>query len=97
MLVFYAGLGKWILASGNEGGGQAQNSILHQVWTIPVQGDAVLLCNAPGTFERVMETVLQGMHCERAVLYLDDIILFSKDVKSHMERIEEIIAWPVQT
>ena len=38
-----------------------------------------------------METVLQGMQWERAVLYLDDIILFSKDVKSHMERIEEIM------
>ena len=38
MLVFYTGLGKWILASGDEKGGQAQDSILHQIWTIPVQG-----------------------------------------------------------
>ena len=41
------------------------------------------LCNAPGTFERLMETVLRGMQWERAVLYLDDIILFSKDVPDH--------------
>jgi len=48
------------------------------------------LCNAPGTFERLMETVLRGMQWERAVLYLDDIIVFSEDVKGHLERLEEI-------
>ena len=48
------------------------------------------LCNAPGTFERLMETVLKGMQWERAVLYLDDIIIFSKDIQEHMERLEEI-------
>ena len=48
------------------------------------------LCNAPGTFERLMETVLKGMQWERAVLYLDDIIIFSKDIAQHMERLEEI-------
>ena len=48
------------------------------------------LCNAPGTFERLMETVLRGMQWERAVLYLDDIIIFSRDVQEHMERLKEI-------
>ena len=48
------------------------------------------LCNAPGTFERLMETVLRGMQWERAVLYLDDIIIFSKDVDEQMDRLEEV-------
>ena len=48
------------------------------------------LCNAPGTFERLMETVLRGMQWERAVLYLDDIIIFSDTVSEHMIRLEEI-------
>ena len=48
------------------------------------------LCNAPGTFERLMETVLRGMQWERAVLYLDDIIIFSSTVQEHMSRLEEI-------
>ena len=48
------------------------------------------LCNAPGTFERLMETVLRGMQWERAVLYLDDIIVFSHDVQQHMLRLEEV-------
>ena len=49
------------------------------------------LCNAPGTFERLMETVLRGMQWERAVLYLDDIIVFSETVEEHLRRIEEIL------
>ena len=48
------------------------------------------LCNAPGTFERLMETVLRGMQWERAVLYLDDIIIFSSTVQEHMARLEEV-------
>ena len=49
------------------------------------------LSNAPGTFERLMETVLQGMQWERAVLYLDDIIVFSDSVEEHLKRLEEIL------
>ena len=42
------------------------------------------LCNAPGTFKGLMETVLCGMQWERAVLYLD-IIIFSSTVQEHIE------------
>ena len=48
------------------------------------------LCNAPGTFERLMETVLRGMQWERAVLYLDDIIIFSQTVDEHLKRLQEV-------
>ena len=37
-----------------------------------------------------MESVLGGLQWERAVLYLDDIIMFSKDITTQMERIQEI-------
>ncbi|UYV75940.1 K02A2.6-like [Cordylochernes scorpioides] len=33
------------------------------------------LCNAPATFERLMEAVLQGLATETCMVYLDDIIL----------------------
>ena len=49
------------------------------------------LSNAPGTFERLMETVLRRMQWERAVLYLDDIIVFSDIVEEHLKRLEEIL------
>ena len=34
------------------------------------------LCNAPATFERLMDQVLQGLRWSRCLVYLDDIISF---------------------
>ena len=48
------------------------------------------LTSAPSTFERLMETVLRGLHWKTLLIYLDDIIVFSKDLDSHLERLEEV-------
>ena len=34
------------------------------------------LCNAPATFERLMDRVLQGLRWSRCLVYMDDIISF---------------------
>ena len=34
------------------------------------------LCNAPSTFERLMERILTGLHWEILLVYLDDIIIY---------------------
>ena len=36
------------------------------------------LCNAPATFERLMESVLAGLQWEICLIYLDDIIVYAK-------------------
>ena len=46
------------------------------------------LCNAPGTFERLMERVLLKLQWHVAVLYLDDIIVYGKDWKEHLRNLE---------
>ena len=33
------------------------------------------LCNAPATFERLMESVLRGLTHEASLVYLDDVIV----------------------
>ena len=43
--------------------------------------------SAPVTFQRLMEKVLKGLQW---LLYLDDIIAFSKDFESHLERLAEV-------
>lgn len=48
------------------------------------------LTSAPSTFERLMETVLRGLHWKTLLIYLDDIIVFSQDLDSHLERLEEV-------
>ena len=48
------------------------------------------LTSAPSTFERLMETVLRGLHWETLLIYLDDIIVFSKDLDSHLKHLAEV-------
>jgi len=45
------------------------------------------LCNAPATFQRLMDTVLAGLNFDICLVYLDDIILFSRTLTEHMERL----------
>lgn len=49
------------------------------------------LCNAPATFQRLMDLVIAGLNYETCLVYLDDIIVFSKDTQSHLERLEKLL------
>ena len=49
------------------------------------------LCNAPATFQRLMERVLRGLQWEVAVLYIDDIIVFADTVESHLQRLGAVL------
>ena len=48
------------------------------------------LCNAPATFERLMETVLQGLMWDRCIVYLDDVISFGSTFSSALNHLEQI-------
>ena len=48
------------------------------------------LCNAPSTFERLMERVLKGLQWHICLLYLDDIVVFSTDFQTHLERLRTV-------
>ena len=39
------------------------------------------LCNAPASFQRLMESILRGLQWKTAILYIDDILVFGKTVK----------------
>src|SRR5215469_4142133 len=46
------------------------------------------LCNAPATFSRLMDLVLSGLSLSICLVYLDDILVFSRTVEEHAERLE---------
>ena len=48
------------------------------------------LTNAPDTFQRLMETCLGDLNLHWCIIYLDDIVIFSKDLASHLERLEAV-------
>ena len=47
------------------------------------------LCNAPSTFERVMELILRGLHWKSCLIYLDDVIVFATTFQESLERTTE--------
>ena len=53
------------------------------------------LANAPATFLRPMETCLGDLNLHWCIIYLDDIVIFSKDLASHLERLE-LVFWKLE-
>ncbi|KAI5150472.1 hypothetical protein ENBRE01_1516 [Enteropsectra breve] len=49
------------------------------------------LCNAPSTFQSVMNTVLKEENWIFAIPYLDDIIVFSQSIEEHKRHLEIIL------
>ena len=48
------------------------------------------LTNVPATFQRLMESCLGELHLDWCIIYLDDIIIFSKDPDDHITRLEGV-------
>ena len=48
------------------------------------------LVGPPSTFERCMETVLRHLQWQTCLVYLDDIIVFSKNFSEHLCRLEQV-------
>ena len=49
------------------------------------------LCNAPSTFQRVMNLILKDFIDEFCVVYIDDILVYSKDRDEHLEHLRKIL------
>ena len=49
------------------------------------------LCNAPATFQRVMELALQGLQWLTCLVYIDDILVFGPSFESHMIRLRQVL------
>ena len=45
------------------------------------------LTNAPATFQHLMESCLGDYHLKYCIIYLDDIIIFSKTPEEHIDRL----------
>lgn len=48
------------------------------------------LCNAPATFQRLMQRCLGGQLSDSTLVYLDDIIVFSTDFTTHLQHLERV-------
>ncbi len=48
------------------------------------------LCNAPATFERLMDRVLAGLPPEVAMVYIDDILVSGKTFEDQIKHLEQV-------
>ena len=51
------------------------------------------LCNAPATFQRLMESVLSGLTCEKCLVYLDDVLVRGHTFQEHLSNLREVFTW----
>ncbi|CAK1599828.1 unnamed protein product [Parnassius mnemosyne] len=49
------------------------------------------LCNAPATYERLMELVLTGLIGDACLVYLDDIIIVGRMFEEHLPNLERVL------
>lgn len=49
------------------------------------------LCNAPSTFQRLMERMFGDQNYHSLLLYLDDVIVFSSTVDEHLDRLDLVL------
>ena len=50
------------------------------------------LCNAPATFQRLMQTCLGELNLTYALIYLDDVVVFSKDQEGAIECLRAVFS-----
>ena len=50
------------------------------------------LCNAPSTFQRVMNQVFFTLLNRGVVVYLDDILIYSHTIAAHCALLKEVFA-----
>ena len=48
------------------------------------------LCNAPPTFQRLMQNCLSELNLTYCLIYLDDVIIFSQTEEEHLERMRVV-------
>lgn len=49
------------------------------------------LCNAPSTFQRLMQRIFGDQQCQSLLLYLDDIVVFSSTIEEHLDRLGVVL------
>jgi hypothetical protein len=49
------------------------------------------LCNAPATFQRMMNELFKDMIDDFVVIYLDDILIYSKNREEHIQHVRKVL------
>jgi len=90
-MVFHFRSKKWILASEDpEDKEKTVFSIGKGLWQFTVMPFG--LCNAPATFERLMEKILNQLLFKICLVYLDEVIIYSDSFEGMLSQLGQVFA-----
>ncbi len=49
------------------------------------------LRNAPDTFQRAVDIILAGVKWKSCLVYLDDVIVFSRNIEEHFDHLQDVL------
>ena len=49
-------------------------------------------CNAPATFQRLMDRVLRGLTWRQCLVYIDDVLVFATSFSAHLQSLDEVLS-----
>ena len=76
------------LAAGEEYKTAFQTHLGHYEFLVVAMG----LSEAPGTFQGAMNTTLSPVNRKNALVFFDDILIFSKSYQEHLQHVREVLA-----
>lgn len=84
-----ANLGYWKIEI-DDSGRDKKNFISHN-WLYRFIHMPFGLKNAPGTFQRVIDVILSQAKWKYALIFIEDILVFSKSVKDNMTHLRKVL------
>ena len=49
------------------------------------------LCNAPAIFQRLIDSILAGLHWKNCLVYINDIVVVGKSIDEHLFNLQQIL------
>ena len=50
------------------------------------------LCNAPATFQTIMDNIFHDLLDNGVIVYLDDILIYTETVDKHIPLVQEVLS-----
>ena len=50
------------------------------------------LCNAPATFQSMMDNILHDLQNDWVIVYINDILIYSEDDKTYVKLVQEVLS-----
>lgn len=81
--------GYWQIAMDEES--KAKTSFISSLGLFQFKVMSFGLCNAPATFQRLMDQMLDGLKFKKCLVYIDDIVIFGKTFEETLENFECVL------